>query len=115
VDDDLWSDSEPEEEPEPEPTPAERLLYALGQLYRRWYRGELPVRPHEFDVLELARTIGVSRDVEMVTDPHSAAFHFDGKALVVLPGRPFPWAVWAVEDWAAYSELEDAGVGLDWL
>lgn len=52
---------------EPEPTPAERLFYALGQLYRRWHRGELDVSPHDFDVLELARTIGVSRDIEMVS------------------------------------------------
>ncbi len=107
-----WED----EDEEPAPTPAERLLYALGQLYRRWHRGELSVLPHDFDVLELARIIGVGRDVEMVTEyTHGTAFHFEGEVLVVLPDRTFPWAVWSVEEWAVYNELEDAGLELDGL
>jgi hypothetical protein len=43
-------------------TPAEHLLYALGQLYRLHRAGELPVRLAEFDVVELARIIGFSRE-----------------------------------------------------
>lgn len=109
VPDDLDPDDLPEDEdPEPDPTPAERLLYALGQLYRRWHNGELPVCPHDFHVGELARTIGVSRDIDMASEEsYGTAFYFSGEVLVVLPMEKFPWAIWTVEHWAFYSELWD--------
>jgi hypothetical protein len=115
--DDLGADelSGGEPEDEPEPTPAERRFYALGQLYRRWYHGALRLRPHDFDVSELARTVGVSRDIEMVTrEPYGTAFHFDNEVLVVLPTECFPWVIWSVEHWAFYAELEEFAWKLEW-
>jgi hypothetical protein len=104
------SGSEPfsqDDDPEPQPTPAERLLYALGQLYRRWHNGELPVRPHDFDVWELATTIGVKRDIEMVVEhPHAVAYHFPGEVLVMTNDR-FPWAILNIETWSAWCDLEE--------
>lgn len=115
---DFGPDDFPEEEPdEPEaqPTSAERLLYALGQLYRRWHNGELPIGPQNFDVWELARTIGVTRDIEMVTDePYALAFHFDGEVLVVLPTERFPWRIWNVEEWAFFADFEEYVESLEW-
>lgn len=105
---DDFPDGDRDDEPGPEPTSAERLLYALGQLYRRWHIGELPLRPQDFDAWELARTIGVSRDIEMVSEePYGTAYHFDGEVLVVLPAERFPWVIWTVEHWAFYAELEE--------
>ena len=49
----------------------------MGQLYRRWHNGELPINPHDFDVWEMDRTIGVSRDIEMVTEePYGTAYQY---------------------------------------
>lgn len=77
-------------------------------MYRRWHNGHLPIGPHDFDVWEMARTIGVSRDIDMVTEePYGTAFHFANEVLVVLPTETFPWAIWTVEHWAFYSELEE--------
>lgn len=106
--DDFDFDSDDEdEEREPEPTSAERLLYALGQLYRRWHNCELPVGPIDFDVMDLATTIGVKRDIEMVCDhPHATAYHFAGEVLVATDDR-FPWCLMTVEAWSAWCELED--------
>jgi hypothetical protein len=40
---DDWRDEAPDDLPaEAEPTPGERLLYALGHLYRIWHAGRLP-------------------------------------------------------------------------
>ena len=112
---DDFPEEEPGHEPEVEPTSAERLLYALGQLYRRWHNGELLIRPQSFDVWDLARTIGVTRDVELVTDePYALAFHFDGEVLVVLPTERFPWRIWNVEEWAFFADLEEYVESLEW-
>lgn len=100
--------AEDEDADEPEPTSVERLFYALGQLYRCWHNGELALHPHNFDVWELARIIGVSRDIEMVTEePYASAYHFDNAVLAVLPTERFPWVIWGVERWAFYAELEE--------
>ena len=100
---------------EREPSPAERLFFALGQLYRRWYRGKLPVRPCDFDVMELARTIGVSRDIDMVTEAlHGTALHFENEIIVAMPNRDFPWAVMATAEWARWTELEELSRAAGW-
>lgn len=60
--DDFFEDESEEHEPdddfdasdEREPTPAERIFYALGQLYRLYRHGALNVRPIDFDVWDLA-------------------------------------------------------------
>lgn len=111
--DDFFDDDQADEH---EPTAAERLFYALGQLYRRWHSGQMALPPHRFDVWELARIIGVSRDIEMVSEEsYATAYHFDNGVLVVLPTERFPWVIWPVEYWAFYAELEDfvATLGLD--
>lgn len=95
------------------PTPAEHLLYALGQLYRLWYRGALGVAPAALDVLVVARFIGVSRDVEMVTESLDAtAYHFHEEVLVAFRGDlHFPWWLLTLDDWALLAELEIFGPG----
>lgn len=74
------------------PTPGERLLYALGQLYRLSKRGELDVRPADFDVWDLAGIIGVRGDIEFISeDPHGAHWHFAAEVLHIELRREFPW------------------------
>jgi hypothetical protein len=83
------------------PTPGERLLYALGQLYLLWYRGELPVEPRAFDIEDLARIIGVARDVEFTSDgPLGRSFHFPSEVLLADGSRRFPWRLFDLDGWA---------------
>lgn len=95
------------------PTPGERLLYALGQLFALWYRGELArVKPSDFDIEDLARIIGVWRDVELaIESPFGYSYHFPGEVLDVDNRLPFPWrlvdfATWAELLWRAELDAE---------
>jgi hypothetical protein len=90
------------------PTPGERLLYALGQLYRRSRYGDLDVDPDDFDIEDLARIIGVWRDVEFVQDDEGGrSYHFPSEVLCVAPGFVFPWYLLDIWAWAAERELGD--------
>jgi hypothetical protein len=51
-----------------EPTPGERLLYALGQLYRQWYIRATLTPPGKVDVEAVAKMLGVWGEVEFVQD-----------------------------------------------
>jgi hypothetical protein len=94
------------------PTPGERLLYALGQLYRRSRYGDLDVDPDDFDIENVARIIGVWRDVEFVQeDAAGMAYHFPSEVLCVAPGFVFPWYLLDVWAWAAERELGSFGAG----
>ena len=96
------------------PTPGERLLYALGQLYWRSRAGELHVHPQDFDIENVARIIGVWRDVEFVQDDAAGvAYHFPAEVLCVAPEFAFPWYLLHVWAWAAERELGSFGTG-DW-
>lgn len=89
-----------------EPTAGERLLYALGQLYRLWNGGELPVHPGVFAVEDLARVIGVSEQLELVThDGKGWTYHFPGEVLLVRPEERFPWRLATVEEWAVAEDF----------
>jgi hypothetical protein len=88
--------------------PGERLFYALGQLYRLWRRGELDVQPVDFDVCDLARIIGVSGQLEFISeDQLGVHYHFPGEVLVVdeRPDSDFPWRLLDTWEWAAEQEL----------
>ncbi len=118
VDQDPWDkadrSAEPDDEPEsPSPqgtgsgalTPGERLLYALGQLYRLSKRGELDVRPADFDVWDLAGIIGVRGDVEFISeDQSSSRWHFATEVLHVDVHRDFPWRLLSMWEWADEAE-----------
>lgn len=98
---------------EPAPTPAERLLYALGQLYRLWHDGELDVEPKDFDVMDLAGIIGVKGDIELVSEePHATAYHFDGEVLVVCDSK-FPWHLMDPWEWGTWGLLAEAARELE--
>jgi hypothetical protein len=87
-------------------TPGERLLYTLGQLYALSHRGELDVAPRDFDVLDLARILGVTHHLEFVTDgAQGVSLHFGDEVLVVAVTDPFPWRLLDLDTWAL---LEDA-------
>ena len=110
--DDYAHEDEPHEheqpDDEPAPTPGERLLYALGQLYRLYRHGALDVRPIDFDVWDLAGIIGVRGDIEFVSeDKVGAHYHFPDEVLEVAqrPDTDFPWRLLSVWDWAAEQEL----------
>jgi hypothetical protein len=47
-----------------EPTPGERLLYALGQLFKQWRVRSTLTPPQEVDVEAVARMLGVWGEVE---------------------------------------------------
>jgi hypothetical protein len=84
----------------------ERLLYALGQLYRRSRAGELDVDPNDFDIENVTRIIGGWREVEFVqTDSAGVAYHFPSEVLCVDPGRAFPWRLKGVWEWAVRHEF----------
>lgn len=89
---------------DPNETPGERLLYALGQLYRMSRRGELAVPPRQFDVLGLARIIGVARDIEFVSEcEQGIAVHFPSEVLVLTEAE-FPWALHDLDTFAMLEE-----------
>jgi hypothetical protein len=91
------------------PTPGERLLYALGQLYLSWHRGHASIEPGDFDVEELARIIGVARDIELVTDSRfGRSFHFPSEVLLTDDSEAFPWRLLDLESWARLTD-EHAG------
>lgn len=93
---------------EPVASPAERLLYALGQLYRLHHVGELGIAPADFDVLDLARIIGVAREIELVTEGLlGRSFHFASEVLVLDPRAPFPWRLLSDEEWAHQVEIAE--------
>lgn len=89
-----------------EPSPGERLLYALGQLYRHHRSGELALQPADFDIEDLGRIIGVWPEMEFeVNDRFGRHYHFPGEVLVVVPSEPFPWRLLGVWEFAADLEL----------
>lgn len=92
---------------EVEPRPGERLLYALGQLYKLYRHGALNVRPEHFDVWDLAGIIGVRNDIEFISeDRRGSHWHFAAEVLHVNPAAGFPWRLLTVWEWAAEAEAE---------
>ena len=93
---------------EPPPTPGERLLYALGQLYRLHHQGNLSAQPAAFDVEDLARIIGVWPELEFaVRDGSGTRYHFAGEVLFVNPADLFPWRLLSLAEFAG-SQATDA-------
>lgn len=113
-DPDAGADEDESQEHEQRPaeqalTPGERLLYALGQLYRLHHRGQLPVEPAAFDIEDLARIIGVWPEVEFsVEDGFGLRYHLPGEVLSVEPERSFPWRL--LDPWESGAELVLVGV-----
>lgn len=106
----LFGDAFPEDDDErgddDAPTPGERLLYALGQLYRLHRHRRLPVHPSVFDLVDLACVIGVADELEFVMeDRNGEHYHFPNEVLCVQPERAFPWRLLTVWNWAAEQEL----------
>ena len=90
-----------------EPTAGERVVYALGQLYRLRALGRLPVDPAEFDIEDVARIVGVADQFEFATETHRGRhYHFADEVLVVRPDAPLPWRLLDSWDWALAEEIE---------
>lgn len=86
-------------------TSGERLLYALGQLYLLWHRGELPVAPRDFDIEDLARIIGVARDIEFTSEgPLGRSVHFPSEVLLIDGRQRFPWRLFDLDGWARVTD-----------
>ena len=62
-----------------QPTPGERLLYALGQLYRQWRVRATLTPPGEVDVVAVAKMLDVWRDVEFVQDEEEEEEEEEGR------------------------------------
>ena len=87
------------------PTPGERVLYALGQLYRLHLGGRLPVHPSAFDVEDVVRILGLTSALEFVSeDRHGQHYHFPAEVLYVNFAQPFPWRLLGVWEWAGEQE-----------
>src|ERR1039458_246716 len=87
----IWPEDRGSDSTEKPPTPGERLVYALGQLYWLWRQGALDVAPADFDIEDVARIVGVARDIEFVSDcPTGCCYHFPAEVLVV-DDHDFPW------------------------
>ena len=95
-----------------EPTPGERLLYALGQLFKQWHVRATLTPPHEVDVIAVAKMLGVWGDVEFVQngeaeDEPARYMHFPSEVLVVDPRKEFPWRLLADFEWAQEQEVKE--------
>ena len=99
------------DEPIPdEPTPGERLLYVLGQLYRRWRTGTGRTSPHEVDVEALARMLGLWSEIEFVQDSEGGGeryIHFPTDVLVIDDQQDFPWRLLSIWEWGRQQELKE--------
>lgn len=96
-----------------QPTPGERLLYALGQLYRQWRVRATLTPPNEVDVASVAKMLDVWRDVEFVQDEDEEEeerqqhFHFPSEVLIVDRRQEFPWQLLSDFEWAERQEVRD--------
>jgi hypothetical protein len=97
-----------------EPTSGERLLYALGQIYRRWHTGKALVCPWRLDVEdveELARLLGIWSDVEFAQEDEMATgviyLHFPTEVLVTDCSQQFPWRLLDTWEWAVEQEHKE--------
>jgi hypothetical protein len=98
---------EPDDGDDRAPTPGERVLYALGQLYRLHLAGRLPVHPNAFDVEDVVRILGLTAALEFVTeDRHGQHYHFPAEVLYVNPTQPFPWRLLGAWEWAGEQEAD---------
>jgi hypothetical protein len=89
------------------PTPGERLLHALGRLYWLWRQDSIETRPPDISVDEVARIVGVAREIEFVADgPLGRAYHFPDEVLVA-DDHDFPWRLYDLDSWALLLEWTD--------
>ena len=95
-----------------EPTPGERLLYALGQLFKQWHVRATLTPPHEVDVGAVAEMLGVLADIEYVQngeaeDEPALYLHFPSEVLVIDPREDFPWRLLGDFEWAEEQQLKE--------
>jgi hypothetical protein len=91
-------------------TPGERLLYTLGQIYRRWHTGKALVCPWSLDVEDLARLLGIWSDIEFIqTDETNSVsyLHFPSEVLVIDRSQQFPWRLIDTWEWASEQDIEE--------
>lgn len=93
-------------ESEPEPTPAESLFYALVQRHRLFRHGILNQRPADFDIWDVAGTMGVQGDVEFVSeDRRGSHWYFADQVLHFSSAAAVPWRLLTTWEWAAECEV----------
>jgi hypothetical protein len=95
-----------------EPTPGERLLYALGQLFKQWHVRATLTPPHEVDVVDVAKMLGVWGEVEFAQDGEdedepALYLHFPSEVLVIDPREEFPWRLLGDFEWAEEQRLKE--------
>ncbi len=93
-----------------EPTPGERLLYALGQLYKQWHVRATLTPPHEVDVEAIARMLGVWTEVEFVQvgeDADEEYLHLPTEVLLIDRRQAFPWQLMDPFEWAIELERKE--------
>jgi len=96
-----------------EPTPGERLLYALGQLFKQWHVRATLTPPDEVDVVEVAKMLGIWGEVEFVQDGEdedklAQYLHFAREVLVIDPRREeFPWRLLTDFEWASEQQVKE--------
>lgn len=92
-------------------SPGERLLYTLGQIYRRWHTGKSLVCPWSVDVEELARILGLWSEVEFSQEDETAKgivyLHFPTEVLVIDCSQQFPWRLLDTWEWATEQEHKE--------
>jgi hypothetical protein len=95
-----------------EPTPGERLLYALGQLFKQWHVRATLTPPQEVDVEAVAGMLGIAGDVEYVQDGEAEDeevryLHLPSEVLVIDPRQEFPWRLLYDFEWADEQERKE--------
>jgi len=93
-----------------EPTPGERLIYALGQLFKQWHVRASLTPPHEVDVEAVARMLGVWGEVEFVQDDEDEPaqyLHFPDEVVVIDCREEYPWRLLTDFEWAEEMERNE--------
>jgi len=93
-----------------EPTPGERLIYALGQLFKQWHVRASLTPPHEVDVEAVARMLGVWGEVEFIQDDEDEPaqyLHFPEEVVVIDCREEYPWRLLTPFEWAEEMECNE--------
>jgi hypothetical protein len=95
-----------------EPTPGERLIYALGQLFRQWHDRATLTPPQEVDVEGVAKMLGIWGEVEFAQDGDDEDepvwyLHLPAEVLVIDPREDFPWRLLGDFEWAEEQQRKE--------
>jgi hypothetical protein len=88
-------------------TCAERLLYALGQLYRMHHAGVLDISPADMNILHRARIIGQQEHRNGLRRAARRRLPLPRGGSRGHPAQAVSLGLMSLDEWVRWSELED--------